>query len=69
MTTHLVNVRHYGEDAVDITWSDGVITSIAAAGTADVMADDEVIDGRGLIVLPGFVDLHTHLREPGREDA
>lgn len=69
MTTHLVNVRPYGEDAVDITWRDGVIASIAAAGTAEVMADDEVIDGRGLIVLPGFVDLHTHLREPGREDA
>jgi dihydroorotase len=29
----------------------------------------EVIDADGLIALPGFVDLHTHLREPGREDA
>lgn len=29
----------------------------------------EEIDGAGLTVLPGFVDLHTHLREPGREDA
>ena len=27
------------------------------------------IDGRGLVALPGLVDLHTHLREPGREDA
>lgn len=31
--------------------------------------DDEVVDGSGLIALPGLVDLHTHLREPGREDA
>src|SRR5690606_21641048 len=28
-----------------------------------------VIDADGLIALPGLVDLHTHLREPGREDA
>ena len=30
---------------------------------------DEVIEATGLIALPGLVDLHTHLREPGREDA
>ncbi len=29
----------------------------------------EEVDGTGLIALPGLVDLHTHLREPGREDA
>ncbi|GAB3281795.1 dihydroorotase [Kineosporia babensis] len=29
----------------------------------------QVIDADGLIALPGLVDLHTHLREPGREDA
>src|SRR6201999_1880381 len=28
-----------------------------------------VLDAAGLVLLPGFVDLHTHLREPGREDA
>jgi dihydroorotase len=37
---------------------------IADKGTAD-----EVIDAEGLVALPGLVDLHTHLREPGREDA
>ena len=69
MITVLRNVRPYGEDAVDITWSDGVITDIRPS-TADAAAGDaRIIDGRGLIVLPGFVDLHTHLREPGREDA
>ncbi len=29
----------------------------------------QVLDGSGLLALPGLVDLHTHLREPGREDA
>jgi dihydroorotase len=31
--------------------------------------DHELVDATGLIALPGLVDLHTHLREPGREDA
>jgi dihydroorotase len=31
--------------------------------------DGEVIDCEGTILLPGFVDLHTHLREPGKEDS
>lgn len=61
-------VRPYGEDAVDIVIADGVITEIARAGTG-VSSDGLVIDADGLIALPGFVDLHTHLREPGREDA
>ena len=29
----------------------------------------EIVDGTGMVLLPGLVDLHTHLREPGREDA
>jgi dihydroorotase len=32
------------------------------------LSADEVIDADGLVLLPGLVDLHTHLREPGRED-
>jgi dihydroorotase len=32
-------------------------------------SDALIIDAGGLVALPGFVDLHTHLREPGREDA
>jgi dihydroorotase len=61
----LRNVRPYGENAVDVAIADGVITAIAA-GLGD--GDAELIDGGGLVLLPGLVDLHTHLREPGRED-
>ena len=43
--------------------------SIAETGRGLTEAGAEVIDADGLIALPGLVDLHTHLREPGREDA
>ena len=45
---------------------DGVVAEI---GTVDAPTDVERVDADGLTLLPGFVDLHTHLREPGREDA
>ncbi len=62
----LTGVRPYGEgDAVDVLIRDGVIVEIGAELSAEA---GETVDGRGGILLPGFVDLHTHLREPGRED-
>ena len=36
---------------------------------ADAAPGTERLDADGLVALPGLVDLHTHLREPGREDA
>jgi dihydroorotase len=63
--TILRAVRPYDEDPVDIVIADGVITDLVAPGTGV----GNVIEADGLIALPGFVDLHTHLREPGREDA
>ncbi|MET7904841.1 dihydroorotase [Streptomyces sp. NPDC005336] len=42
---------------------------IAAVGTGIDAGDATVIDAEGQILLPGLVDLHTHLREPGREDS
>ncbi len=50
----------------DILLSDG---SIVAIETGLNHSGARVLDADGLIVLPGLVDLHTHLREPGREDA
>ncbi|MEU7027312.1 dihydroorotase [Streptomyces sp. NPDC014779] len=42
---------------------------IAAVGTGLDAEDAQVIEAEGQILLPGLVDLHTHLREPGREDS
>ncbi|MEU1996678.1 dihydroorotase [Nocardia gamkensis] len=56
----------YGEgEPVDVLVADGEIRRI---GTDLDAVDAEIIDARGQVLLPGFVDLHTHLREPGRED-
>ena len=40
---------------------------IAEIGTDLQVADAELFDAAGLIVAPGFIDLHVHLREPGFE--
>ncbi|KHL12213.1 dihydroorotase [Mumia flava] len=55
-----------GETVADVRIADGVITEI---GTDLDPGADTVVDAEGLIALPGLVDLHTHLREPGREDS
>jgi dihydroorotase len=59
--------RPLGGEPGDITLAGGTITAV---GTTDgVPPGAQVLDAGGLIALPGLVDLHAHLREPGREDA
>ncbi|TSD94624.1 dihydroorotase [Skermania sp. ID1734] len=66
MSVLIRNARIYGEgDPVDVLLRDGEIADIGRELTE---TDAEVIDADGQVLLPGFVDLHTHLREPGRED-
>jgi dihydroorotase len=58
--------RLLGGPATDLLLQDGVITQMGQAVGAPGATE---LDAAGLIALPGLVDLHTHLREPGREDA
>jgi dihydroorotase len=63
----LKGVRPYGQvEPVDVLLRDGVIAEVEPRLPNGHV---ESWDASGLIMLPGFVDLHTHLREPGREDA
>ncbi len=55
-----------GAEPIDLLIRDGVIGQI---GRRLTVRGAELVDADGLIALPGLVDLHTHLREPGREDA
>jgi dihydroorotase len=52
------------DDILDILISCGRIEKVGK----NLEDKAEIIDAKGLIAAPGFVDMHTHLREPGRED-
>ena len=63
MSEYLIRgARVLGGRPTDLVIRDGLIAANQGSGATE-------IDGTGLIALPGLVDLHTHLREPGREDA
>ncbi len=73
---HLIRgARIAGGDTepTDILVRDGCVAAVGAdlRAEADTTSGGsvDVIDATGLLALPGLVDLHTHLREPGREDA
>jgi len=57
-----INVKN-----VDILLTDGIISKIGKLSKEE-LNDAEVIDLTDKIVVPGFFDMHVHLREPGRED-
>lgn len=72
MSAHLLKgIRPYNEETTDLLIVDGVIAALGAeaAQQAANYSDLKEHDFTGLVALPGLVDIHTHLREPGREDS
>ncbi|OEU96673.1 dihydroorotase [Streptomyces oceani] len=67
MTKTLIRgARILGGQPQDVLIEDGVVAEVGSGLDA---VGARTVDGDGQILLPGLVDLHTHLREPGREDA
>ena len=64
----ITGARPYGEDPVDVLVRDGLIVETGSDLDRSV-PERELLDGAGMVLLPGFVDLHTHLREPGGEES
>ena len=60
----ITNARLLDGSVVDVSVANGVITEIGSGIKAK-----KVIDADKNLLVPGLVDLHTHLREPGREDS
>lgn len=64
----IVGADVLGEGRQDILLRDGQIRALGS-DASDSATDPVRIDADGLIALPGLVDIHTHLRQPGQEDA
>src|SRR2546425_5575087 len=55
--------------ALDVLLDGEKIKEVGGAGKISAPEDAEVFDASGLIVAPGFIDIHVHLREPGQESS
>ena len=55
------------DEVADVLLRDGLVADLGPR-LAEGAGDAQVIDCSGLVVSPGFIDVHCHLREPGRED-
>src|SRR6266404_3820508 len=62
----VIDPANHLDGVADVLINQGVIAAFGAEATARASADVETLDVRGLVVCPGLIDLHVHLREPGQ---
>jgi dihydroorotase len=55
--------------AMDVLLDGETVKEVATPGKFASLNDAEIFDASGMIVAPGFIDLHAHLREPGQESS
>lgn len=67
--SYLIRNINLNGSTVDITIAEGRISSISTSGSVVADQSAKIIEGNNCIALQGLVDLHTHLREPGKEDS
>src|SRR6476620_9580896 len=63
---HVVDPAQNQNSGIDLLIEDAKVVAWIGRGE-DKPSDCEVFDAAGLIVAPGFIDMHVHLREPGQE--
>ncbi len=69
---HLTNAVDVSGEKLELLIQDGIISTMGASISAHQIEGNEeieVVDLHGRVIAPSLVDLHTHLREPGKEDA
>ena len=67
--TLITGANVLGEGRTDILVQNGAIVALGSDAHQQATLGHHSINAEGLIALPGLVDMHTHLREPGGEDA